>query len=128
MNKVDKEKCLYDTLVISRRTLDEVLDISLPKRIRRFLENLHIESFDTIMYTELFIGLDIDNNYTVNISKDSISVGSQRYSLENLSSSLAPNVKEEFLGEVVEAMESILDEHSYAIIKIHLALNKFNEI
>ena len=126
MNKVNKEKCLYDTLVNVRMSLNEVLDISLPKRIRRFLENLHIESFDTIMHTEPFTGLEIGN--VVNISKDSISVGSQRYSLENLSSSLAPNVKEEFLGEVVEAMESILDEHSYAIIKIHLALNKFNEI
>lgn len=126
MDKVNKEKCLYDTLVNVRMSLNEVLDISLPKRIRRFLENLHIESFDTIMHTEPFTGLEIGN--VVNISKDSISVGSQRYSLENLSSSLAPNVKEEFLGEVVEAMESILDEHSYAIIKIHLALNKFNEI
>ena len=126
MDKVNKEKCLYDTLVNVRMSLNEVLDISLPKRIRRFLENLHIESFDTIMHTEPFTGLEIGN--VVNISKDSISVGSQMYSLENLSSSLAPNVKEEFLGEVVEAMESILDEHSYAIIKIHLALNKFNEI
>ena len=126
MDKVNKEKCLYDTLVNVRMSLNEVLDISLPKRIRRFLENLHIESFDTIMHTEPFTGLEIGN--VVNISKDSISVGSQKYSLENLSSSLAPNVKEEFLGEVVEAMESILDEHSYAIIKIHLALNKFNEI